>query len=724
MPYWLSEPWFQGRGIPLGPELLSRWFRYFARPAVILRSYRLADLRPDLVAGLTVAMVALPQAIAYASIANLPPHYGLYSAIVAAIVGSLWGSSSHLATGPTNAASILMLSILAPLVALDSHEFLIASSIMAVLVGVFRILFGMAGLGVLVNFVSRSVLLGFTAGAGTLIAINQLPHVFGISVPVGTGPWATLSLMARQLPTAHGVTTTIALATVLVTLVVNRLFRKLPGSLVALAGATAVVAWLGADALDVRVVGTIPSAVPRPLDLSTAWSLAERGIVGKMLVGALAISLLGLVEAVSIARAIARTTGERLDVNQEFVGQGLANVATGFLSGYPCSGSFTRSAVAHQAGGRTHLSGVLTGIIVLGFSLLLAPHLAFLPRSSLAGVIVLVAYGMIDKQSLARVLRTSRSESAIMVSTFLATLLFPLEFAVLSGVIFSLSTYVYRSSVPRVRAVVPDRTFRHFVEEPGAPTCPQLSVVNIRGALFFGATQHVEETLLRDLAEPEERRYLLLRMHGVDQCDFTGLEMLEGIVSAYRQQGGDVFMVQVRPAVRVIMYESGFKGFLGEDHFPAQEQAIDRLFETVIDPAICCYRCPHRVFAECQALPKYPRDVALPPHRFVPIDPTRRLGLAGVDDLLKRRAPVVLDVREREEYLAGHLSEARSLPLHRLISEADRLPRDRPLLLICRSGRRSERAMRILLDLGFEDVQNLRGGILSWKAADRPLEVE
>jgi SulP family sulfate permease len=269
--------------------------------------------------------------------------------------------------------------------------------------------------------------------------------------------------------------------------------------------------------------------------------------------------------------------------------------------------------------------------------------------------------------------------------------------------------------------LVPDRSFQHFVDRHGDPACPQLDVVSIHGSLFFGATQHVERALLGESELPPPRHHLLLRMHTVNHCDFTGLEMLEGVVRAFRQRGGDVFMVGVRPAVRVIMYETGFKDDLGEDHSLGPEQAIDHLFESVIDPAICCYECPHRVFAECQTIPKYPRGAGLPPHRPEPPDPSRRLD---VREAVRRVATdVVVDVREPEEYRAGHVPGAHSLPLREVLERATELPRDRPVLLVCRAGRRSQRALVILRDLGLSDVRYLAGGILSWKAADFPIEL-
>jgi SulP family sulfate permease len=262
------------------------------------------------------------------------------------------------------------------------------------------------------------------------------------------------------------------------------------------------------------------------------------------------------------------------------------------------------------------------------------------------------------------------------------------------------------------------------VEYEDAPECAQVAVMNLRGPLYFGATEHVERTLLALLQGPHSRRWLLLRLHGVDQCDYTGVEMLETVVQAFRAVGGDVFLVQIRPPVRAIMESSGFLGLLGGDHVLAQEAAIDYLFEEVIDPAVCWYKCPNRVFAECQAIPKHPQEVAIPPHRPRRVEPWRVVATEQAEALIADRNAIVLDLREPDEYEHGHLRDALALPLGRLFSQHPELPRDRPLLLVCRTGRRSLRGLRLLLELGYEEIYALKGGILSWKATDRPLEVE
>ena len=415
-------------------ESLRSYARSFARPLKILRGYRRRYVRPDLVAGATVAVLAIPQCIAYAAIAGLPPTYGLYSAVVATIAGALWGSSRHLSTGPTNAISILVLSILTPLAAIGAQEYLIAASVMAVMVGVLCIVFGFARLGMLVNFASRSVLLGFTAGAGVLIAVGQLRNLLNIDIPRSPHLWHTMLNLITNLDQLHITSLILGGVTVVVILVIDGFTRRLPGAILALVGTGAVVAALGVDRLGVAVVGAVPRAMPRVTEFSIGW-MFERDILGALLMGALAVSALGLVEAISIAREIARQSGEHLDVNQELIGQGMANITAGIFSGYASSGSFTRSAVNFQTGARSQMSSVFCGLFILAGVLAFGPLAAYLPRASLAGLIMLIAYRMVDWRGVRRVMRGSRSETGIMVSTFVATLVLPLEFAVLAGII-------------------------------------------------------------------------------------------------------------------------------------------------------------------------------------------------------------------------------------------------------------------------------------------------
>ena len=706
-------------------ESLLRHARSFARPLEVVRGFRKRHIRPDLVAGLTVAVLAIPQCIAYAAIAGLPPTYGLYSAVVATIAGALWGSSRHLSTGPTNAISILVLSILTPLAAIGAVEYLVAASVMAVMVGVMCIVFGFARLGMLVNFASRSVLLGFTAGAGVLIAVGQLRNLLNLDIPRSPHILKTLLSLAANFDQIHLTSLILGSATVLAILLIDGFTRRLPGALLALVGTGAAVAVLGVERLGVSVVGEVPRAMPQFTDFSIGW-MVEREIGGALFVGALAVAALGLVEAISIAREISRQSGEHLDVNQELIGQGVANIAAGVFSGYASSGSFTRSAVNFQTGARSQMSSVFCGLFILAGVLAFGPLAAYLPKASLAGMIMVIAYRMIDWRGVRRVLRNSRSETGIMVSTFAATLLVPLEFAVLVGIILSLAIYIYKSSMPTVEPVVPDANFHQFVVNPAAPVCPQLGIVRIQGSLFFGAATHVEDALIANFEANPGQNVLVLRMHGVDRCDLSGIDVLEGLLRLYRGAGGDLFLVHVRPEVRAFMRRTGFEHILGSDRFLEPDHAIGYLFNEVIDSAICCYECEHKVFAECQPLPKYSYDVKLPTSTGRVLFPLKHLKVVEFEDSVAEAGDraLLIDVREPAEYARGHLPNSRLWPLRQIVSEVDQLPRDRPIFLVSRSGRRSTRVMRLLVEMGFDEVFNLKGGVLSWMARGRPLEVE
>jgi sulfate permease, SulP family len=683
------------------------------RPIDIVRAYQVRDLPADALAGLTVAIVLLPQAMAYAYIAELPPQMGLYTAIVAALVGALWGSSSHLHTGPTNAKSLLVLSVILPLAVPGTAEYMLIAGMVAVLSGLMCLLMGWARLGFLTNFISDSVIVGFTAGAGALIAIYQLPHLLGLNTSASQSAGAVLVDIAGQLTSIHLPTLALGVGTVLVILLVRKINPKWPGPLIGLIAASAVVGILGLDQAGVAVVGELPRGLPPIAHLR----LLDLNLLGQLSTGALALSLIGLAEAVSIARGIASQSGERLDSNQEFVGQGLANIACGIFSGYPCSGSFTRSAVNYQTGARTPIASALSGAFVLGAMLLLAPFTRYVPRGALAGVLIWTAYGMIDRKKIARIWRGARADAAIMVVTLAATLLLPLQFAILSGVLLSLGYYAFKTSMPDVRSVLPDASFRHLTYQPQRAGCPQLAVVDILGDLYFGAVHHVEENIRQLLAAQPRQRLLLLRMQRVQHCDLSGIEMLENLLALCRERGGDLYLVRVQPEVLELMRSTGFLETLGADHILPADAAVSVLFHHVMDPALCVYECDERVFEECQSLPRAEHllgiSLADAPAKAVPSITPRALW----DALHGDPPPTVIDVRDPQEFGQGHIPGARSLPLPRLLADRAAIPTEGRLVLVCRGGRRSTRVTSLLQESGWADVVVLEGGMLAWEAA-------
>jgi len=695
---------------------------YLTQPGRAVKSWQRNTMGIDLVAGITVGLIALPQAIAFALIANLPPVMGLYATVVAAIVGALWGSTVQIQTGPANAISILVLSVLISIADPGSPEYILAAGLIAVMAGGVQLVIGLARLGMLVNFVSHSVIVGFASGAAVLIGINQIRHLLGLNFTSHT-LLETIQNIITHLPYLHWPTALLGLGTIAALVLLRKINRKLRGPLITLVGASLIVFLLGLNQIGVDVIGQIPAGLP-PL---AKLPLFDLKLITQLSSGALAIAAIGLIQTTAIARTISGQTGQRVDNNQEFVGQGMANIAMGLFSGYPGAASFSRSAVSLQAGAKTSLSSIIAGLLVLLAMFFLAPLAAYLPRAALAGVLIFIAYGLIDRSEISRIWRGTRGDTIIMLVTFFSTLFTNLVFAVLAGILFSFARYLFKASFPRVQTVLPNKTFSHFVQKPLAvSSCPQLEIVNISGDLYFGAVNQVEETLLHHLADHPELRFLLLRLQGVNNCDLSGIQMLETIHQACRKRSGGLYFAKVKESVLSVMQSTGFYDQLGPDHFQSDDESVSYLFYRMLDPAICIYECRARTFVECQNLPKhiYPQPISIQPMAdpaSIPEISTKNLWYRLNDG---SEPPLIIDVREPREYHRGHLPTAKLSPLPQLPAKTLQLPTDRQIILVCQSGWRSRRAAQLLQNRGYKNVAIVQGGMRAWKNSRFPEQVD
>ncbi len=692
-------------------KFINHTIKYLSRPLRFLKEYDRGELVPDIQAGLTVAVILLPQAIAFALIAELPPAMGLYTAIVAAIVGALWGSSNHIHTGPTTAISLLVMSALVTAAEPGTSEYIIAAGLLAVMAGIFQMVLGFARLGVLINFVSESVVTGFATGAAFLIGIKELRYLFGLDIS-GDSFMQTVIGIFTNITNLEPVSTAIGVGVIAVIVGLRIYNDKYPGELIAMVLASVVVFIFSLQNTGLNVVGEIPSGLP-PLKSLPFFNYE---LLMELSTGALAVGAIGLVETSSIARSIATQTGQRLDSNQEFIGQGFANIAAGFFGGYPAAGSFSRSAVTFDSGAKSAMAVVFSSLFVLIAVLTLGSLVAYLPRTALAGVLVVTAYKLIHTEQIMRILRGTWGDSLIMAVTFFGTLLLHIEFAVLAGIFMSFVVYIMRTSTPQVKSVLPDRQFRHFIHQPDKPACPQLGILSVLGDLYFGAATHVEQEIQQYKAEHPEQKYLLLRMYSVDTCDFSGIHMLERVVKDYREDGGDVFMMRVSKPVRKFMLTTGFYKYLGADHFLSDDKAISYIFHRILDPAICIYECNTRAFLECQNLPKYsyPEDIDLhtdiPENRENYVDPKNLW-----EDIHENDAPKIIDVREPREFKRSHIPGARPFPLSSFLSHYSDLSKEDELVLVCRGGRRSARAASVLRKNGYTNLAVLEGGMQNWE---------
>ena len=694
--------------------------RYLTEPVRLFRSYDRVNIRPDLLAGLTVAVILLPQAIAFALIAELPPEMGLYAAVIGGFAGALWGSSNQVHNGPTNAISLLVLSTLSSTAVPGTPEYILAAATLALMVGLFQLLLGLARLGVLVNFVSHSVIVGFASGAGVLILIKQIAPLLGLNI----GAHSTLETamgVVLHFPESHLITAAIGIGTVIFIVVMGRVKPGFPSALVAMILASLVVFLLGTilgeGQVGVATLDPLRGGFPPPTD----FSQINMELVQQLITGAIAVGAIGLVETTAISKSVAAQTRQRLDSNQEFVGQGMANALTGLFSGYPVAGSFSRTAVNFRAGALTRMAAISASLFVLVAMQVLGPFAIYLPRSALAGVLIVTAYRMIDQEEIRRILQGSTGDAVIMVVTFLGTLFLHIETAVLIGILLSFMRYVMRTSTPRVQAVVPDDSYQHFGYDPKRDNCPQLGVIEILGSLYFGAVNYVEDFILDFAAQHPEQRFLLIRMHNVNNCDFSGIHMLESVVRTYRERGGDVFLVRASYRVRQRMEKTGFDQHLGLGNYLDEDKAISQLFYHVLDPAMCIYECPLRVFKECQNLPKRLDLIGFLPEQLDLPDDMLTLAPKELWSQLHQenneQIPLIVDVREPREYRRGHIPQAQSVPLPQVTALSSSLAKDQPIVLVCRTSRRSRRAACALVNEGHTNVSILDGGMLAWESA-------
>lgn len=695
--------------------LLQGSLRTLLQPLYLFAGYDAGNLRGDIIAGITTGVILVPQAIAYALIAGLPPQIGLYTAISASIVGALWGSSNHLHTGPTNAASLLLLAAVSPIVSTSNvQEYVVVAGLLAALTGVMRLLLGLLRLGFIVNFVSDAVVVGFASGAAMLIIANQISGLLGLDSNSNSRLFSTVGNLLANGQQVHYWSLGLGVATAALMFIFPKVHRNLPSQFLAILLISLFIAALRLDQQGVAIIGRLPNVLPpfNPLPF-TDWNLLQA-----LLPGASAIAIIGLIEALTISRSLATDSGQYLDNNQEMVGQGMANLVSGFLSGYCASGSFTRSTVVYRAGGNTYMASVISGLFVAVAVLGLGTLVQFLAVPVLAGFVITTAISMINYKRARQILETSKSETFIMLTTFGSAFVFPLVYVVAIGIATSLMVYVYKTSRPRVLPLVPTENFRHMrpLQDSSEVQCPQLRILSIEGDLYFGAANHVEDLLRSHLPRAGDRRFVLLQLQNMVRVDISGVRVLENYVRYVREQGGDVFFFKVTELANRLFDSSGFHRFVGSDHFLDDDTAIEFLFQRVLNPKECIYDCPHRVFQECQNLPKItiPFSDILEAHQGAP--EASLVGMEEVRRLLDAQNPdsLVIDVRERLEWDRGHIPAARHMPYSTFDPQSPLLVPEHEIILVSNTTRRARNIGLVLGESGFKRVRVLDGGMRAW----------
>jgi len=548
-----------------------------------------ASARQDAMAGLTGAIIVLPQGVAYALIAGLPPEYGLYAAIVPAIVAALFGSSWHLISGPTAALSIVVFTTISPLAQVGTAAYISLVLTLTLMAGLFQLILSLARMGSLVNFVSHSVVVGFTSGAAVVIATSQIKNALGLNLQSTGNFILNWIAVADNIIATHLPSLAIAALTLATLIVIKRWRRKWPNMLIAMVVGSAatqallLTSWSGVS--EIALVGEIPSQLPPLSTPLMTWDLLRQ-----LAPGAMALGLLGLVEAVSIARSVATRSGQQIHGNQEFIGQALSNILGSFSSSYATSGSFTRTGVNYEAGATSPLAALFAAVFLALIVLLFAPLAAYITLPSMAAILLMVAWNLIDWHHIKIIYRAGKNEAMVFGVTFAATLLLPMEFAIYLGVLLSLVLYLRRTSQPNITALASGRGAKKLVDaqRSNLPECDVIKIVRIDGALFFGAVDYVQTTLM---AIPQ--KHVLIVASGINFIDLAGTELLANEAKRLAAKGGGLYLCNVNGRVIKPIIRNGHLSTIGKRHiFATKALALSTIDAKLSDHS--CAGCENR----------------------------------------------------------------------------------------------------------------------------------
>lgn len=524
-----------------------------------------STLKADAIAGLTVALVLIPQSMAYAQLAGLPAYVGLYASFLPVIFASVLGSSRQLATGPVAIVSLLTAAALEPLAIQNPEGYLAYAAILALMVGIFQLSLGLLRLGILVDFLSHPVVVGFTNAAAIIIASSQLGKIFGISTRKGDHHYETVWNLIQDMPTTHFLTLAMGVFSIFLLVVIKKFAPRLPNVLITVVVCILLSYFIGYEAKGGNVIGLVPSGLP-----GFKIPDVEFNQVVNLIVSAAVIGILGFVEAISVAKAIASETRQRLSANQELIGQGVANIVASGFQAYPVSGSFSRSAVNFAADAKTGFSSIVSGVLVGITLLFLTPLLYHLPQATLAAVIMVAVFYLIKIEPIVHAWKVHRHDGFVAVAVFFTTLFFAphLEKGIMTGVLLSLGLFLYRTMSPKFVEVGrhEDGSLRS-AELFDLKTSDTVSVFRYDGDLYFANAGYLEGKVLNSIAQKPNLKVMILDFESVDLIDSTGEETLARIVERLEAAGIELYIARAKRTMRDAFTRSGLMEKIGEERF-------------------------------------------------------------------------------------------------------------------------------------------------------------
>lgn len=530
------------------------------------QGYRRMDLRRDLAAGLTTAVMLVPQGMAYAMLAGLPPIRGLYASLLPLVAYSVLGTSRQLSVGPVAMVSLLVSASIVPLAAGDPNALVAYATLLALMVGVLQLGMGLARAGLLVNFLSHPVVTGFTSAAALIIGASQLQHLLGVELPRTHLVHRIIIGALDQWRAIHVPTLAMGGLAVAGLLGMQRFARNWPRALIVVA-ATTTLTWAAAlEARGIRIVGEVPAGLP-----SLAMPKLSTGTILSLGPTAVAIALVGFMESIAVATTYARKNGYELRPNRELVGLGVANVAAAFTQGFPVTGGFSRTAVNADAGARTGVAGLVTAGVVALALLFMTPLFYFIPNATLAAIVITAVAGLIDTREVRRLWTVKRAELWPLGVTFFGTLALGIEAGIGVGVALTLATFFFRTTRPHVAVLgrLPGTdVYRNVKRHPEAQTVDKVLIVRVDAQFYFGNASFLKETLARLEAEaPEPIDTVIIDASSINQLDSSAESALREIHDGYLRRGVTLLLAGVKGPVQDILDRSGLSERLGRQAF-------------------------------------------------------------------------------------------------------------------------------------------------------------
>ncbi|MFK7936375.1 MAG: SulP family inorganic anion transporter [Saprospiraceae bacterium] len=553
-------------------------FKRFLPIAEWLPRYNKDLLKNDLAAGLTVGIMLIPQGMAYAMIAGLPPIYGLYACTIPLIIYAILGTSRQLAVGPVAMVSLLTASGIGVLAEGGTELYILLAITLALMVGLIQFLLGVFRLGFLVNFLSHPVISGFTSAAALIIGLSQLKHLLGVDIARSHHVHEIIGQAISQFGIINWVTVALGVVGIILIKIVKKSPISIPGQLVAVVFGILAVFGLGLTEQGVKIVGTVPDGLPTlslPSFNMEHWQA--------LLPIAVTIALVSFMESIAVAKAIqSKHRDYKIIPNQELIALGAANIGGAFFQSYPTTGGFSRTAVNDQAGAKTGMAAIFSAILIVLTLLFLTPLFYYLPKAILASVIMVAVFGLIDIKEAVHLWKSDRSDFWMLIITFIATLTLGIELGIGIGVLLSLAVVLYQTTQPHVAILgrIPNTDFyrnvdrfQHIVERP------DLLILRFDAQLYFANSNHFKETIETEiLRKGETLKAIILPANSISDLDSSALHAFDEIVELCQNKSIKLYLSGVRGPVRDMMERSGFINKIGQQHFFINIQnAVDYL---------------------------------------------------------------------------------------------------------------------------------------------------